>query len=105
MKLKIDTLTESQLIDLKTRIGHRLRMLHESRAQAAMLEFAIGERVCFQPGRRQMVFGTLTRYNRKTVTVVSDDGEHWNVDPHALRRARGVLPPRTSGNVLPLYRK
>ena len=105
MKLKIDTLTESQLIDLKTRIGHRLRLLHESRAQSAMLEFGLGERVCFQPARRQLIVGVLTRYNRKTVTVISDTGEHWNVDPQALRRARGVLPARASGNVLPLYRK
>jgi hypothetical protein len=29
----------------------------------------------------------LTRYNRKTVTVVTDGGRRWNVAPRLLRRA------------------
>jgi hypothetical protein len=29
----------------------------------------------------------LTRYNRKTVTVITDDGQHWNVAPRFLRKA------------------
>jgi hypothetical protein len=28
----------------------------------------------------------LTRYNRKTVTVITDDGRQWNVSPSFLRR-------------------
>ena len=30
--------------------------------------------------------GTLTRYNRKTVTVVTDSGQHWNVSPGLLSK-------------------
>jgi hypothetical protein len=30
----------------------------------------------------------LTRYNRRTVTVITDSGERWNVAP-ALRRRAG----------------
>jgi hypothetical protein len=33
----------------------------------------------------------ITRYNRKTVTVITDDGGHWNVAPTLLRLAD---PPR-----------
>jgi hypothetical protein len=29
----------------------------------------------------------LTRYNRKSVTVITDDGNHWNVAPGLLSRA------------------
>jgi hypothetical protein len=29
----------------------------------------------------------LTRYNKKTVTVIADDGRQWNVSPGLLRRA------------------
>jgi hypothetical protein len=30
--------------------------------------------------------GILTRYNRKTVTVISDSGQQWNVSPGLLRK-------------------
>jgi hypothetical protein len=28
----------------------------------------------------------LVRYNKKTVTVITDEGQHWNVAPAFLRR-------------------
>ena len=33
-----------------------------------------------------MVVGTLTRYNKKTVTVVTELGQRWNVAPGLLHR-------------------
>ncbi len=87
MKIDIDMLTEAELIDLNHRIVERLRFLNQMRAHAQMLEFRIGDRVSFQPQGRPIVVGMLTRYNRKTVTVITDSGEHWNVAPRFLRRA------------------
>jgi hypothetical protein len=52
-----------------------------------MLEFSIGDRVCFHAGGRGVVEGMLTRYNRKTVTVIADGCRQWNVSPSLLRRA------------------
>jgi hypothetical protein len=45
----------------------------------------------------------LTRYNKKTVTIIADDGRQWNVSPGLLRRAtsRGVARADTS-NVIHL---
>lgn len=51
-----------------------------------MLDFRIGERVKFHPDGRPVVFGTLTRYNKKTVTVVTDAGENWNAAPGLLTK-------------------
>ena len=51
-----------------------------------MLEFRIGERVTFCPVGRPAIVGTLTHYNKKTVTVVSDSGERWNVTPNLLTK-------------------
>jgi len=65
----------------------RLRFLHQMRSHSAMLGFRIGERVKFHPDGRPVVFGTLTRYNKKTVTVVTDAGENWNVAPGLLSKA------------------
>ena len=86
MKIDIDRLTEAELVDLNNRVVERLRFLNQMRAHAQMLEFKIGDRVSFQPEGRPVVIGMLTRYNRKTVTVITDSGERWNVVPRLLRR-------------------
>ncbi len=89
MAIDIDTLTEAELIDLNNRIVARLRLIQQMRAHSAMLHFSVGERVSFQPEGRAAVYGIITRYNRKTVTVISEDGAHWNVAPSFLRKAAG----------------
>jgi len=69
-----------------------------------MLEFRIGERVRFHPQGRPAVTGMVTRYNRKTVSIVTDDGQRWNVSPQLLERtdidAHPVSPE--GGNVVAL---
>jgi hypothetical protein len=84
MKIDIDKLTESELIDLNHRIVARLRFLSQMRAHVEMLDFRIGDRVTFRPSGRGPLEGMLTRYNKKTVTVVTDDGQQWNVSPSFL---------------------
>jgi hypothetical protein len=87
MKIDIDKLSEEELIDLNHRIIERLRFLSQMRAHSKMLDFRIGDRVTFQPEGRPPVIGMLTRYNKKTVTVITDSGQHWNVAPGLLRKA------------------
>ena len=86
MRLDIDTLTEAELIDLNNRIVARLHFLHTMRAHSQMLQFTLGERVVFQPEGRTLLVGTLTRYNKKSVTVITEMGERWNVSPSLLRK-------------------
>jgi len=87
MKLDIDKLTEAELIDLNNRVVERLRFLNQMHAHSEMLQFKIGDRVSFQPEGHPVVVGMLTRYNRKTVTIITDSGQRWNVAPRLLRRA------------------
>jgi len=43
----------------------------------------------------------LTRYNRKTVTVITDDGQHWNVSPQFLHNVEStVIVETTDTNVV-----
>ena len=84
--IDIDRLSEAELVDLNHRIVERLRFLQQMRAHARMLEFSIGDRVCFHAGEYGLVEGLLTRYNKKTVTVIADGGRQWNVSPGLLRR-------------------
>jgi hypothetical protein len=86
MEINLDDLTEAELIALNHRIVERLRFLQQMRAHAHMLEFKIGDRVTFQPDGQPPVTGMLTRYNKKTVTVITDEGQHWNVAPSFLRK-------------------
>jgi hypothetical protein len=51
----------------------RLRFLRQIDAHQAMLEFRIGERVTFHPDGRPPVTGMITRYNKKTVSIVTDE--------------------------------
>lgn len=84
--INIDSLTEAELVDLNHRIVQRLRLIRQMHAHKAMLEFRIGDRVSFEPHSGARSFGVLTRYNQKSVTVITDDGQRWNVSPRLLRR-------------------
>jgi hypothetical protein len=79
-----------ELIDLNNRIVARLRFLNQMRAHSQMLDFRVGDRVTFQPEGRTPLFGIITRYNKKTVTVITDSGQHWNVAPGLLRKAAPI---------------
>jgi hypothetical protein len=85
--IEIDRLSEAELVDLNHRIVERLRFLQQMCEHAQMLEFKIGDRVGFPAGEHCLVEGMLTRYNRKTVTVIR------NVSPGLLRR---TVSPETA---------
>ncbi|MDY7039004.1 MAG: hypothetical protein SV375_22980 [Thermodesulfobacteriota bacterium] len=87
MNIDIDQLTEEELIELNHRIVERLKFIQSMRDHAEMMEFNIGERVCFLPSGREEQFGVLVKYNKKTVTIVTEQGERWNVSPHFLSKA------------------
>ena len=97
MTIDIDQLTESELTDLNHRIVERLRFMQQARAHVAMLQFRIGDRVAFEPDARGLIVGVITRYNRKTVTVFTEDGHRWNVAPGFLRPA----PATVQATVIP----
>ena len=93
--IDIDSLSENELIELNHKVVARLRFLSQMRSHSAMLDFRIGERVKFHPEGSPELLGTLTRYNKKTVTVVTDAGQHWNVSPSLLTKA---APPGTASS-------
>ncbi len=88
MKIDITALSEDELIDFHRRITERLRFLSQTRAHHKMLEFEAGDRVSFKPDDRPALNGVLTKYNKKTVTIITDNGEHWNVAPGLLTLAK-----------------
>jgi hypothetical protein len=102
--IDIDSLSEEELVELNHKVVARLRFLHQMRSHSAMLDFRIGERVKFHPDGRAVLFGTLTRYNKKTVTVITDAGENWNVAPGLLSKVESPVTRKSKpddGEVVP----
>lgn len=98
MQIDIDSLSEVELLDLNHRVVARLRYLRESRAHEQMLKFAIGDHVLFRTRDGQEIVGTLTRYNKKSVTVVTAEDDRWTVSPECLQRTD---PPSAEKQVSP----
>ena len=96
MAIDIDKLNELELIDLNNRVVARLKFLNHMRAHASMLEFSIGERVTFQPQGHPVLSGMITKYNRKSVTVITEQGQHWTVAPVFLRKVEVAARPNES---------
>jgi hypothetical protein len=105
MKIDIDQLSEEELIDLNNRVVARLRFLNQMRAHSQMLDFRIGDRVTFEPEGRPPMFGIVTRYNRKSVTVITDGGQRWNVAPSLLRKVSSASNTGTSNAKVVQLRK
>lgn len=99
MPIDIDSLTEQELRDLHRRVTERLRFFAQARAHRAMLEFSIGDRVEFDADGRT-VTGVITRYNRKTVSLLADDAGRWNVSPALLRPAPAAPHPAQTTRVV-----
>jgi hypothetical protein len=101
MGIDIDRLSEQELIDLNHRIVHRLRFMREARAHSEMLRFRIGDRVYFRSSDGRTVNGTLTRYNKKSVTVIAEAGERWTVSPQLLIRVEDPSTPEPQRPQIP----
>ena len=104
--IDIDKLSESELIDLNNRVVARLNFLHQMRAHARMLDFSVGERVAFKPDGHPELIGIIAKYNRKTVTIITESGQRWNVAPAFLRKTdRGNPQAETSAQILQMPKK
>ena len=80
--------------------------MQATRDHHEMMEFNIGEKVSFEPPGRGKLTGILMKYNKKTVTVITDQGQRWNVSPYLLSK---VVEAKTNSskkdNVIPLKKK
>ena len=91
MPVDIDGLSLEELVQLNHRVVERIKMLRAMQAHVDMMAFNLGARVSFdsQEGR---LFGTLVKYNRKTVTVLTEDGRQWRVSPGLLSAVKDTDP-------------
>jgi hypothetical protein len=90
MKIDIDSLTYEELLRLNQKIVERLKFLDSMHTHKEMMRFSPGDQVCFEAPGREKLFATLVKYNKKTVTVITESGQRWNVSPHLLQKVKSV---------------
>lgn len=86
----IKRLGEEDLLFLNRLIVERLKFISHARATTLMTSFTKGDRVGFQAPDGRMLEGMVLRLNKKTVSVVTDDGHQCNVAPGLLRLVQPV---------------
>ena len=98
MEIDIDSMNYEELIELNHKIVERLKFLDLMHTHKEMMQFNPGDQVCFEPSGRGKQFGTLVKYNKKTVTVITESGQKWNISPHLLRKVKTVKSSKNSQN-------
>jgi hypothetical protein len=96
MSIDIDHLSVDELVALNHHIIERLKMLESLEAHKSMMQFHPGARVSFDSPHGERLSGTVMKFNRKTVTVLTDNGQRWNISPHLLSPIKDVQ----AGNVV-----
>ena len=92
MSIDIDSLSMQELEELNDRVVERLKFLDTVKAQQHMMAFNLGTQVSFDSPRHGRVFGTIIKFNRKTVVVLSEDRRQWRVPPHILTPIKDATP-------------
>jgi len=69
------------------------------------MQFTPGDQVSFEPPGREVQIGTLVKFNKKTVTVITETGQKWNVSPHLLNKVKELKEKKVDGNVIDFHQK
>ena len=106
MDIDIDSMSYDELVALNHKIVERLKFLDSIHTHKEMMQFSPGDQVCFEPSGRDKQFGTMVKYNQKTVTVITESGQKWNVSPYLLRKVKKVKSSKSSqGKIIDLPKK
>jgi hypothetical protein len=86
----IKRLGEEDLLYLNRLIVEQLKLISQARATTLMTSFTKGDRVGFQAPDGRIQEGMVLRLNMKTVSVVTADGQQWNVAPGLLQLVKSA---------------
>lgn len=77
---------EDDLLYLNRMVVERLNLLAQARSTVQLAQFAEGDRVEFTANDGAVKQGTVIRLNKKTASLLADDGQNWKVSPALLRK-------------------
>jgi hypothetical protein len=104
MKIDIDSLSLDELIKLNHRVVERIKFMETMITHSEMMQFSPGDKISFEPPGRGKQIGTLVKYNKKTVTVITDAGQKWTVSPHLISKVKDIKSSNKS-NVVKMPKK
>lgn len=67
-------------------VVQRVKILRQIETSEEMRRFNIGEQVSFTDNYGRMIEGRITKINKKTISVETQDHGRWNVHPSLLRQ-------------------
>jgi len=86
MKIDIESFSYEELLELNHIIVERLKFLDSVNNHQKMMQFCPGDKVSFDTPNQGRQTGTIAKFNKKTVTIITDSGRKWNVSPHLLTK-------------------
>ncbi len=81
----IKRLNEKDLVYINRLVVERLKLLSQQRSTTQMQQFNIGEKVSFFDNNGTQKKGKIQKLNKKTISVITDDNQRWNVGPGLLK--------------------
>lgn len=81
----LNRMNEEQLRELNRKVVEKLNLFQKVKRLQAISNFSVLDKVSFIHNGEEK-HGTITRLNQKTVTIITDDDEHWNVNPSLLKK-------------------
>ncbi len=81
----IENLNKGDLVDLNRLIVDRIRILDQIKTSENMSGFYRGAWVIFRKTDGSKVFGRIEKLNKKTISMLTNEGHRYNVPPELLR--------------------
>ena len=106
MKQKIDlsNYTTEELIELHNMIKERFAFIQQKETYKALSKLCVGDKVTFKTYEGRTVIGTITRLNKKSVSLVEDNNKMgWKVQPSLLSKVRASKREADSNNILEFH--
>ena len=100
---QLDDLHYEELITLNREIVVRNKELRAMKAQAELQQFRVGNQVQFMGNEGELIVGTIIRINKKTVSLVTEEGARWKVSPSFLRKLNHASPMPSEQGVIELF--
>jgi hypothetical protein len=82
----IEEMCVHELIALQHKISERIKLLIQIDSQEKMLNFEYGDKVTFKNYEGKTIVGIIERFNKKSVTILDDQGLGWRVSPQLVQK-------------------
>ena len=85
---QLEQLTIDELVLLNKLVVKRIKYLQSARNMQQMNKFFEGDYIYFLYNGKKIT-GRIIKFNQKTVSVLTDNNEKWNVHPGFLKKDEG----------------